>query len=540
MDKFATGSVNDAQGLSAPRGSATDVTRRDLLKVGALGGLTIGAGGLLGIFGNSPQPAWGAAAAKPKRGGTLRIGVSAGGSNDAINPLLLGNPPDYARVFQIYEPLIAWDENLNLVPYLAESMTPNADATLWTIKVRKGVTFHDGKPLTAADVAYTFQTILNPKSPGYGASSIQNVDAKNIKVLDTHTVQIPCLAPFSTFMETLPVYQFCVIPVGFNPSKPNGTGPFKFQSFTPGVQSVMVRNPNYWQPGLPYVDKLILIDFADETSQTNALASGQVDAIGMLSAPSIATVKSQGNGILISNGGGFSPFTMRVDVAPFSDVRVRQALRLVVDRPQLMNIVFGGHGTLGNDVFSRWSSDYDTSLPQRHQDLEKAKSLLKQAGHEGLTAELVVAPQAQGAIVAAQVFQQQATGAGVKINIRQITTTAFASKYPNWTFANSFWFANPYFQEVGISTLPTSPYNETHFNDPKYTALYAEGLKTVNPSKRKEIAAEMQTIDYDIGGLIIPCFAPIIDGFSSKLRGDKKSKSGLPFNDWDLKSLWFE
>ena len=516
------------------------MTRRDLLKAGALGGLTIGAGGLLGALGNSSQPAWGAATSKPKKGGTLRIGVSAGGSSDAINPILVGLPPDYARVFQIYEPLIAWDDNLNPIPYLAESMTPNSDATIWTIKLRKGITFHDGKPLTAADVVYTFQTILNPKAPGYGATPIQLVDAKNIKVLDNYTVQIPCSSPFSTFMEVLPVYQYCVIPVGFNPSKPNGTGPFKFKSFTPGVQSVMVRNPNYWQPGLPYVDEVVLIDFADETSQTNALASGQVDAIDTLSAPSIATVKAGGGSVVISNGGGFSPWTMRVDTAPFSDVRVRQALRLVVNRPELMNIVFAGHGTLGNDVFSRWDSEYDNSLPQRHQDLAQAKHLLKQAGHAGLTTELVVAPQAQGAVVAAQVFQQQANGAGVKINIRQITTTAFNNDYTKWTFANSFWWANPYFQEVGLATLPAGPYNETHFNNPKYNALYAQGLKTVNASKRKEIAHEMQKIDYDTGGYIIPCFAPVIDGMSSKLRGDKKSKSGLPFNNWDLKSLWFE
>lgn len=536
MDIQGADSVSDMQGVIAPRGNHSDVTRRDVLRAGALGGLTVGAGGLLGALGTS-QSAWGASTSKPKKGGTLRIGVSNGSSAETTNPLVL---QDYAWVPQVYEPLIAWDDNLKPIPYLAESMTSNADATIWTIKVRKGVTFHDGKNLTAADVAYTFKTILDPKTGAYGASQIQNVDAKNIKVLDTYTVQIPCSTPFSTFMETLPVYYFSVIPVGWNPSKPNGTGPFKYKSFTPGQQSVLVRNPHYWQSGLPYVDEVILIDFADETSQTNALASGQVDAISLLSAPSIATVKSGGGYTVISDGGGFSPWTMRVDRAPFNDVRVRQALRLVVDRPQLTKIVFAGHGAIGNDVFSRWDANYDHSLPQRHQDLDKAKHLLKQAGHSGLTTELVVAPQAQGAIAAAQVFQQQASGAGVKINIRQITNTAFNAKYPNWTFANSFWYANPYFEEVGLATIPNGYFNETHFSDPKYTALYNLGLRTVSASKRKEIAHEMQKIDYDIGGYIIPCFSPIIDGLSSKVHGDKKSKSGLPFNNWDLKSLWLD
>jgi peptide/nickel transport system substrate-binding protein len=547
--------VADASGTGQPVEPSTSglatvraytFSRRDLLRFGAVSGAAVGAGALLSACGGSssagsaPAAAPSAAVGTPKRGGTLRIGMSGGDTIDGINPLLPGLPTDYGRIPQIYEPLISWDDNLRPIPYLAESMTSNADATEWTIQVRKGVTFHNGKPLTADDVVYTFQQILNAKSPGYGASPIALVDAKNIRKVGSHTVKVPCLAPFSTLMETLPVYDFAVIPVGFDPKKPNGTGPFTLKSFTPGQQSVMVRNPNYWQNNKPYVDQLVLIDFADETSQTQALASGQVDAINLLSAASIGAVKSAGKQVVISNGGGFSPWTMRVDQAPFNDARVRQAMRLTLDRKALIDVVFGGHGVIGNDVFSFYDAGYDHALPQRSQDIDQAKSLLKSAGHDGLTVELVIAPQAQGAISAAQIFKQQASQAGVTINLRQITTTAFNNGYTKWTFANSFWYYNPYFEEAGLATLSTGPFNETHFNNPQYAKLYKQGLASTDVSTRADITHQMQKIDYDTGGYIIPCFTPLIEGLSTKVHGDKPSKSGLSFNNWDLKSLWMD
>jgi peptide/nickel transport system substrate-binding protein len=531
-------------GLAVPR--AYTLSRRDLLRFSAVGGAAIGVGALLSACGSSSSggtaPVAGAssAAGTPKRGGTLRIGLSGGDTVDGINPLLPGLPTDYARIPQIFEPLIAWDDNLRPIPYLAESMTSNATATEWTIKVRKGVTFHNGKPLTADDVIFTFQSILDPKAPGYGASPLALVDAKNIKKVDNYTVKIPCTGPFSTFMETLPVYDFSVIPTGFNPKKPIGTGPFTLKSFTPGQQSVMVRNANYWQNNLPYVDELILIDFANETSQTQALASGQVDAINLLSAASIDAVKSAGKQVVISNGGGFSPWSMRIDQAPFNDVRVRQAMRLVLDRQALINVVFGGHGLVGNDVFSYYDAAYDHTLPQRVQDIGQAKSLLKQAGHDGLTVEMVLAPVAQGAVSAAQIYKQQAAQAGITINLRQMTTTAYDNGYTKWPFSDSFWYYNPYFEEAGLSTIASGPFNETHFTNPQYGKLYNQGLAATNPATRTDIAHQMQKIDYDTGGFIIPCFTPLIEGLSTKVHGDKPSKSGLSFNNWDLKSLWMD
>ena len=174
---------------------------------------------------------------------------------------------------------------------------------------------------------------------------------------------------------------------------------------------------------------------------------------------------------------------MRVDTAPFSDVRVRQALRLVVDRQQMLDLVFGGFGTLGNDLFGIWAPEYDHSLPQRHQDIDQAKSLLKAAGAEGLHVTLVTSDIAQGTVLAAQVFAQQASAAGVSVSVDDVTVNEFyGTNYLKWPFAQDYWFYNFYLPQVSLATLPTAPFNETHWNNARYNSLYAQAIATTDAS----------------------------------------------------------
>src|SRR5262249_35920609 len=159
-----------------------------------------------------------------------------------------------------------------------------------------------------------------------------------------------------------------------------------------------------------------------------------------LSAGSISTLSSAGKGVLISPGGGSNPFTMRVDKPPFTDVRVRQAFRLVVDRPGMLKAVFGGHGVIANDIFGSWAPECDHAIPQRKQDLAHARFLLKQAGHSDLRITLVTSPMAQGIVNMATVFAQQAAGAGIKVAINNVpVSTFFGTNYLSWTFAQDFW-----------------------------------------------------------------------------------------------------
>ncbi len=524
-------------------------TRREHLQTLAAGSIALGAGGLLAGCGGSGSSSSSVASSTqaavtgtPKQGGTLTIGFTGGGSGDTVNPLAPVANVDYARVVNLYDLFAQITPKGTAAFNIVEEMSPNATATQWDIRLRQGITFHNGKEATADDVISTFQLNTNPKAPGEGAAALAALDVKGMKKLDKYTARLPFTRPLGTLVQVLATNVAPYLtPVGFNPKtdKPNGTGPFKYQSFTPGQQSTFVRNENYWQTGLPYADTLVLVDYSDETAQANSLVSGQSNAIAGVSTDVKAQLEGAGQKLLISEGGGWNPFTMRVDVAPFSDVRVRQAMRLIVNRPQMREVVFSGLGLLGNDVFGIFAPEYDDSLPQRAQDIEQAKSLLKAAGHENLTVELVTSDIAQGVVKCAQVIAQQASAAGVTINLRQVTVSEFfGQNYLKWVFAQDYWDYNFYLPQVADGSLPGAYFNETHWNDPQYTSLYNQAVATLDEAKRTQLCHEMQMIDYDQGGYIIPFFIPIIDGYRPNVGGAIAGIAGQSFNNYDFKHMW--
>jgi len=517
-------------------------SRREFLKAGLAGSLAVGAGGLLSACGtgNTIKAFTTSTVGKPRYGGTLRAGLTGGSTADTLDPLSAVTNVDFSRIDNLYEPLIGLTPDARPVYVLAEEVTPNAKATEWTIRVKQGITFHNGKTLTADDVIYTFQQILNPKTPGSAAAGLASVDAKGMTKLDAYTARIPCRTPFATLAEALAIPGYSdIIPVGYNPAAPVGTGPFKVKSFSPGTQSTFVRNGGYWQSGLPYLDEIVITNYSDQTSQVNALLAGQVDVVNLLSEEVISEVQGEGKNILLSAGGGWNPFTMRVDTGTFGDVRVRQAMRLVVDRQQMLDLVFGGFGTLGNDLFGIWAPEYDHSLPQRHQDIDQARSLLKAAGAEDLHVTLVTSDIAQGTVLAAQVFAQQASQAGITVNVQDVTVDEFyGTNYLKWQFAQDYWFYNFYLPQVSLATLPTASYNETHWDNSRYNSLYAQAIATTDTSLSTELAHEMQQIEYNEGGYIIPFFPPVIDGFGTNVGGLVPSKSGLSLGAYDFKKVW--
>jgi peptide/nickel transport system substrate-binding protein len=521
------------------------LTRREVLQRATAGSVVVGSSGLLsaclGGDDDSTESGSPAETGTPRRGGTLTVALTGGSSAATLDPLNGVTQVDNARAHSLYNQLVVRNADAHPELQLAEEITPNKDATEWTIRLRRGVEFHDGREMTAKDVIYTFRKILDPKAPAVAATGLSRVDAANLKALDKYTVRVPLTQPFSILVEQLSLNSQPVIPEGFDPKTddPVGCGPFKYESFTPGRESVFVRFPNYWKEGQPYADRLVVRDFEDETSAVNALLAGQVNLSGGITSDSIATIESSQKKVLVSPGGGFTMFTMHVHKAPFDDVNVRQALRLVVDRPQMMETVFAGHGTIGNDVYGIWSEDYDRSLPQREQDLEQAKSLLAKAGKSDLSVELVTAEVGQGAVKSAQVLAEQAKGAGIDIKLRKVTITElYGDNYLKWPFAQDYSTYNYYLPEVALVGVKGAPYNETGWDDSAYTRLYDEALGTSDEAKRRELAHEMQRIDYDRGGYIIPIFTPIIDGHAAEVRGLKPSKVGMSLNAYDFAPVW--
>jgi peptide/nickel transport system substrate-binding protein len=523
--------MRDLRGASK-RDNLGNLPRRDLLRL-ALAGGAVSASGLI-------LPS-GARAATPKKGGTLLVGCAGGGAKDTLDAHQAVTYPDIARNFAVYETLATIAPDYSFQMLLATEITPNKTADLWTVKLRKGVTFHNGKPLTADDAIFSIKRIIDPKTPGGGAAGLADIDANGLTKIDDLTFSIKLKRANAIIDRELAQYTNSIIPIGYDVKNPVGTGPFRFGSFTPGDRTHMPAYKDYWRTGLPYVAELVIIDFPDDTARINALMGGQVHVIDNVPfAQTVPLGMTPGLKTLVAKTGGWLPFTMRVDQAPFSDVRVRQAMRLIVDRPQMIAQALSGQGSVANDLFSPFDPSFNHDLPQRHQDLDQAKSLLKAAGHADLTVELVTGDVAAGLVEAAQVFSQQAQGAGVTVNVRKVDSGVFyGDDYLKWTFAQDFWFTRDYLSQVASCQTPTASFNETHWSDPKFEALVSEALTTVDFAKRTELIHAAQAIDYDSGGYIIWGFRDQVDGYSSKIGGLVPSRTGNPLGNYGFAQMYF-
>jgi peptide/nickel transport system substrate-binding protein len=526
------------------------ITRRDAIRGALAGGAMLSAGGLLacgddddggGGGGGGGGASGGSSAEGVRDGGSLRVGVSGGGPEDSIDAHVLTTDPDIARAFQLYEPLAVRNPDYELEMLLAESIEADKSPDEWTIRLRDGVTFHNGKPVTADDVLFSLQRIIDPKDPKTGAASISYIDLKSSKKLDARTVRIKLQAPNVGFPDDVGQYFNGIVPTDYDPKNPVGTGPFKYKSFSPGQRSVFVKNADYWREGEPHVDEVAIIDFPDDTARVNALLGQQVDAISNLPAAQIA--QAQGNSalkVLVSETGAWQPFTMRVDQAPFDDKRVRQAMRLIVDREQMIQQALSGQGRVANDLYSPFDPAFNKDLAQREQDLEEAKSLLKQAGQSDLRVELVTAPVFQGLVEAAQVLAEQAKGAGVAIKVRKVDSgTFYGDNYLSWAFAQDFWFTRTYLGQVAQGSLKNSPFNETHWNDPDFVKLIDQARGELDEGKRTDLLHEAQKIEYDSGGYIVWSFSNQVDAYNAKVGGFQPAKSGVPLSNYGFGKVGF-
>ena len=520
--------------------------------------LVMGAGGMVMASslaacggGSAPSPAGAtdtAAAGSPKKGGDFKLGVTGGGAKDMMDGQNIVTKPDQARLVSSFETLLEFDDQYQLqTTGLAESVEAD-NPTQYTIKLRDGITFQNGKALTADDVIYSLQRIGSQKNGLTGFAATATMDIKHVKKMDNLTVRLPLLSPDSTIPQTLASYTFGIVPTGYQAFKGDastqiGTGAYKLKSFTPGQQSVSERYDGYWRDA--YFDSVTIIDFSDSTAQINALKGGQIDAMTDLPANQVNAVKSSGVVPLISQTGGWIPICMAIDMPPFNDPKVRQAMRLIVDRQQILEQLGSGYGQVANDLYSPFDEGYNKDLPQRAQDIEQAKSLLKSAGKDGLTVDLHTTNGASGMVELASVFASQAKAAGVNVTVKN-DPNYYGDAYLKLAFSVDFWGTRGYLNQVQQGSLPTSPYNETHW-PPKsgegsnFGDLYKQALAETDSAKRIEIEHEMQKAEYDNGGYIIPYFNSLIDAHSAKVAGLSPSKGTLNLAGFGhgFRTIWF-
>ena len=478
---------------------------------------------------------------KPRQGGTLRVGITSGSSADSLDAGSSATLADLARATQLYDTILENDHNMKIQLGLAEEVEPSPDARSWTIRLKDGVEFHDGKTLSAEDVRFTLGRILNPDKPLGPAPRLSSLLMDEIKILDKRTIRLPFSKPYAHFREALAEggsSGLRIIHEGYDPAKPVGTGPFRYKSFTPGDRSVFERHPNHFRNGQPYVDELVMINLSEDSTRVNALLGGDVEAIMFVPESQINIVKANsGLAVLDSPSGGWNPITMRMDIAPFNDKRVRQAFRLMVDRKQMIAQAKGGLGDVANDMFARFDPAYNSSLPQREQDIEQARALLKAAGQEGLVVDYVAKDQ----FAQPQVFAEQARAAGVTINVKKVdSATYWAQHFLKTPLSQLSWATRSYLLTIADTMLPTAIYNATHWEHPGWLKLVTEAAATVDDAKRSELIQAAQQIEYDEGAEIIWAWNRTIDGYSKKVHGFVEDTSGINLAGQRLREVWLE
>jgi peptide/nickel transport system substrate-binding protein len=509
----------------------TPLTRRQIVGgaaafagVAALGPLA-SACGSSSSSGSSASPAASGSAAGggPKKGGDLVAGIYTGSAKDSYDPHRLAYEPEIVAGYQLYDGLMTFTPDYKVTNALAEELTPSADAMTWTVKIKPDVVFSDGSPVNADAVVWSVKRILDPKFPGNSAETFVGLTQSGVQKIDDKTVQFNLDTPNAVFYEALASRESNIVPSTWTLKNPIGSGPFTLKSWTAGQQSEFTPNPNYWGDG-PYVDSLTVIEYAEPTARLNALLSGEIDWAGYMDGTQLKTIQATpGYAAWQTKNGGYFPFTMRIDVAPFSDVKVRQAFRLIVDREQMITQAYDSLGWAGNDMYAIYDPGYPSSLPQRTQDLEQAKSLLKQAGQEGLTVELVCSDGVgAGTVNAAAVLAQQAKGAGANVKVRKVDSSVmYGDEYCKWPFAMDYWGTRNYLPQTSMGTTKSAPYNETHWPG-TYTdwlKLVNEAWKTTDDAKRNELVTQASTIEYNNGGLIVWSYNVSADGYKDTIGG---------------------
>jgi peptide/nickel transport system substrate-binding protein len=500
-------------------------SRRQLLKYSGIGiAAAVGSSFLAACGGDDG----GGGGGGPRRsGGILIHGATGGGTKDTLDPHAPVTNPDIARVSNLFEPLLFWNNNYQLEPALAESVESSKDGKTWTVKLRNGVTFHNGKNVTAEDVWFSIQRVANPKAPLSGGGQLSQIlDFQSTKVVDPTTLSLVLKVPYAILDSLLAEYTVGIIPTDFDINNPVGTGAFAYKSFEPGKTSVFTKYADYWGDAA-FVDELQIQDFSDDSAKVNALQAGQIQTVDNLPYNLIDTIKGAGGGALVSETGAWVPFTMRVDRAPFSDVRVRQALRLIVDRKQMIDQTLSGYGSLGNDLYAPFDPAYAKDLPQREQDIDQAKSLLQQAGQDGLQVELFTGDDIGSvAPAAANLFVQQAKQAGVDVKVTK-KTPFYGDDYLSYPFAQDFWNTRNYIPQAVVGTFPPNQggtYNECHWDNKEHRDLVNQAAQELDETKRADLLHRAQEIEYNEGGYIIWGFRKQVDGYGAKVKGLEPSK----------------
>jgi peptide/nickel transport system substrate-binding protein len=523
--------------------AAGRMSRRDFIRRASVVGISAPlAGSILAACSSSSSssPAAGSSSATGagKAGAVIKAGIIT--PTGAINPVVLFDQGGLDMLGQTGEYLVQSGQTLNLKPQLATSWSANSNASVWTFNIRQGVKFHNGAPLTADDVVYTFQLHTNPKT---GSNSLSTLPAtvlqpSGVVKVDDHTVAFHLEAPNGNFpyLVSSDNYNVIILPKGYDPAKWQGTfigtGPFTLGTYTPKVGATFTRNESYWgTKALPSQTQFTFYDA--QNASVVALTGGTIDVVGQFSVAGGESLLNGGYNVIKLKSSAHRELSMRTDQAPFTDPRVRQAIALSLNRPQIVQALFKGNADLGNDSpFAPVFPSTNTSIAQRAQDISKAKSLLSAAGHPSGFSTQLITEQVQEIPDFAQIVVESAAAIGVKINLKVEQSSAY---YGKSTIGNSDWLdatmslvdyghrgvPNTFLGAPLLTPPPKGPgvWNAARFTNPQYDKLVTQFYAATDVSSQRSVAGQIETLLLDQTPIIYAYFYNYLTATATNVTG---------------------
>ena len=516
------------------------LTRRQFLRRGTMIGLSVPLlGGILEACGSSGSASSGSStAAKGKPGATIKAGI--GTPTAAINPITIADQGGLEMIGQVGEWLVFCDQHNNYHPWLAASWSPNADASVWTFKIRQGVKFNDGTPMTVDDVVYSFKTQCDPKSSANALSVFAGtLTPDGVVKVDNTTVAFHLGHSDGNFIDAVSPnnYNMVIVPNGYDYAHYQksfiGTGKFKMVSYTPSQGAVFARNPHYWgKPALPARTEFTF--YAEDPAISAALQAGTIDCLNQFTVATSPQLLNGSFSIIALKSSSHRELSMRTDMHPFTSKYVRQAIAYTLDRSAIVAALFKGYAEVGNDnPFAPAFRATDRSVPQRSKNLKLAKELLARGGvPRGFSAQLLT-ENSEEIPHFAQIVKQAASQIGVNIGLTVETSTKY---YGQAVFGKSDWldgemslvdygaravpnlFLEAPLQSINPKTGQGS-WNAARFSNPTYDRLSNEFIATADLSSQRRVAGQIEQLLLDETPIIYPYFYDYLTATQKNVSG---------------------
>ncbi|MBO6522068.1 MAG: ABC transporter substrate-binding protein [Rhodospirillales bacterium] len=462
--------------------------------------------------------------AAPKKGGTFRLGMHDGNTSDTHDPgtYLSFSMIQLAHTYRSYLTMITPTNELG--PDIAESWEATPDAKNWTFKIVKGATFHNGKEVTADDVIASMNHHRGEDSTSAATALLKDVN--DITKDDKHTVTFKLATGNADLPWLMTDYHLAICPANSDGSidwqSGLGTGPYKITNHEFGVSTQLVRHDGWHGEGA-YFDEAEMIVLNDPNARQTALVTGEVDAVTQLELKTLSLLKRNAN-IEIDNVPSAAAISMPMfcDQAPFDDVNVRNALKLAMDREDIIKKIAFGTAIPGNDFHVAPNMPYHPDdIPQRTYDPDKAKSLLKKAGAEGLSVNLSVADSVySGAVDMCVLYAEHAKKAGIDINVvREPNDGYYSDVWLKKPFCMVQWGARPTPDVMfSLAYKDDADWNESHWKNPRFNELLRAAKAELDQEKRAAQYKEMCQLARDDGGTIIPMFTNFVYARNKKVQ----------------------